>query len=83
LTDQNIREDMKTSTNIFRVLIKTLVKAGVITKRTAPIYTTYVDVEELRNEADEMVGDAIAAKGIEFLKGINRSKPGSLSVAAE
>jgi hypothetical protein len=84
LTDHNLREDMKTSTNIFRVLIKTLAKAGIITRRTASIYTTYVDVEELKNESDEMVGDAIAAKGIEFLKGINiKAKSGSYSVAAE
>jgi hypothetical protein len=82
LTQQNLREDMKASTNIFRVLIKTLAKAGIITKRTAPIYTTYVDVDELKNETDEMVGDAIAAKGIKFLKTINKSKAVPFSVAA-
>jgi hypothetical protein len=83
LTDHNLREDMKASTNIFRVLIKTLAKAGIITRRTASIYTTYVDVEELKNESDEMVGDAIAAKGIDFLKSINKAKPGAISIAAE
>jgi hypothetical protein len=74
ITDETIRKEMKESTNIFRVLVKTLLKAGIITKRTAPIYATYVDVEELRAESDEMVGDAIAAQGIERLKTINASR---------
>ncbi len=71
VTDERIREEMKESTNIFRVLVKTLLKAGIVTKRTAPIYATYVNVEELKHESDEMVGDAIAAQGIEELKKIN------------
>ena len=74
ISDDKIREDMKQSTNIFRVLVKTLLKAGIITKRTAPIYATYVDVEELRREFDEMVGDAIAAEGIARLKRINDAR---------
>ncbi|MBI1238992.1 MAG: ferritin-like domain-containing protein [Alphaproteobacteria bacterium] len=82
VTDATIREEMKESANIFRVLVKTLLKAGIVTKRTAPIYATYVDVEELKNESDEMVGDAIAAQGIEFLKTLNTPRPG-LAQAAE
>jgi hypothetical protein len=74
VTDETIREEMKQSTNIFRVLVKTLLKAGIITKRTAAVYATYVDVEELKNESDEMVGDAIAAHGIEGLKAINSGR---------
>lgn len=74
LSDDKLRQDMKQSTNIFRVLVKTLLKAGIITKRTAPIYATYVDVEELRHESDEMVGDAIAAEGIARLKRINEGR---------
>ena len=34
ITDAGIREDMQEATNIFRVLIKTLLKAGIITDRT-------------------------------------------------
>ena len=74
VTDDTIRQEMKESTNIFRVLVKTLLKAGIITKRTASIYATYVDVEELRTESDEMVGDAIAAEGIAGLKLINAGR---------
>ena len=42
---------MRESTNIFRVLIKTLFKAGIITERTKPIYAAWVDMEELRARA--------------------------------
>ena len=74
---------MSNQTNIFRVLIKTLLKAGIITDRTKAFYATYVDMDELRREGDEMVGDAIAEDGIEYLKRINFSGAGRAASAAE
>ncbi len=73
LGDEGRREQMQRSTNIFRVLVKTLLKAGIITDRTRAFYSTYVDMDELKNEGDEMVGDAIAEDGIKLLKTINFS----------
>ena len=70
-TDEARREEMKKSTNIFRVLVKTLYNAGIITARTAPFYATYVNFDEFKAEGDEMVGDAIAADGIKYLQTIN------------
>lgn len=70
-TDEQRREDMKEQTNIFRVLIKTLLNAGIITDRTRAFYGMYVDMDELKAEGDRMVGDAIAEEGIEYLKAIN------------
>ena len=72
--DDDRREGMKKATNIFRVLVKTLLKAGIITDRTRHIYAAWVDMKELAAEGDEMVGDAIAADGIEFLKAINKNR---------
>ena len=37
-SDEERRAQLKESTNIFRVLIKTLLHAGIITERTAPLY---------------------------------------------
>ncbi|HEY4343102.1 MAG TPA: ferritin-like domain-containing protein, partial [Parvibaculum sp.] len=71
VTDEKRREDMKDATNIFRVLIKTLLKAGIITDRTKAFYSTYVDMEELKGEGDRMVGDDIAEEGIRYLQKIN------------
>ena len=71
LTDQELRRTMQSSTSVFRVLIKTLLKAGIITGRTAPSYAAYVDMEELHMEGDRMVGDAIAEDGIRYLQAIN------------
>jgi hypothetical protein len=82
-TDENRREDMKEATNIFRVLIKTLLNAGIITDRTRAFYGMYVDMDELKNEGDRMVGDDIAEEGIVYLKAINfRDRPPALRLAA-
>ena len=83
-TDQARREDMQEATNIFRVLIKTLLNAGIITDRTRAFYGVYVDMDELKREGDVMVGDAIAEDGIAYLKTINfRDRGQALKIAAE
>jgi hypothetical protein len=84
MTDVAIREDMADATNIFRVLIKTLLKAGIVTDRTRGIYAAYVDMAELYNEGDRMVGDDIAEEGIKYLVKLNGGKmtmPISLAAA--
>ncbi|HEY1879838.1 MAG TPA: ferritin-like domain-containing protein [Caulobacteraceae bacterium] len=83
-TDEQRVEDMKRATNIFRVLIKTLLNAGIITDRTKAFYGMYVDMEELKSEGDRMVGDEIAEEGIEYLKTINfKDRSVTLAMAAE
>lgn len=77
------RQQMQESTNIFRTLIKTLLKAGIITDRTAPYYAAFVDMRELHGEGDTMVGDAIAEEGIKFLKEINMFGKKPQQIAAE
>ena len=76
-TDEDRRQVMRQSTNIFRVLIKTLLKAGIITERTKPVYAAWVDMEELRGESDEVVGSDIADATVLELRDINaaRSRP--------
>jgi hypothetical protein len=69
--DEKRRETMKQSANIFRVLIKPLFNAGIITERTRNYYAMYVDMNELKNEGSRMVGDDIAEEGIRFLQSIN------------
>ena len=84
-TDETRRENMKEQTNIFRVLVKTLLNAGIITDRTKAFYAMYVDIEELRGEGDRMVGDDIAEEGIKYLQEINFKDrlATSISIAAE
>jgi len=79
--DDQRREQMKQSANIFRVLIKTLLNAGIITERTRAFYAVYVDMDELKREGDRMIGDDIAEEGIRYLKGIN-FRSGSVAMAA-
>jgi hypothetical protein len=83
--DERRRERLKSQTNIFRVLIKTLHNAGLITERTRPFYATYVDMEELKLEGDKMVGDDIAEEGIKYLQEINFKDraAGAIKIAAE
>jgi hypothetical protein len=85
VSDETRRDEMKEATNIFRVLVKTLVNAGIITDRTKAFYATYVDIDELKGEGDKMVGDDIAEDGIKYLQEINfkdRAKKAVL-IAAE
>jgi hypothetical protein len=74
LTDAGIREELQETTNIFRVLIKTLLKAGIITDRTRGNYAAYIDMAELYAESDRMVGDDIAEEGIKYLMQLNGGK---------
>jgi hypothetical protein len=84
VTDETRRENMKEATNIFRVLVKTLVNAGIITNRTKAFYATYVDIDELKAEGDAMVGDEIAEQGIKYLQAINfKDKARQILIAAE
>lgn len=87
VNDDYRRAEMKESTNIFRVLVKTLWNAGIITPRTAHVYATFVDFKEFEAEGEHMVGDDIAEEGIRYLKEINfqtgRAMPTVTSVAAE
>ena len=80
MTDSNIRESMQETSNIFRVLIKTLLKAGIITDRTAMNYATFIDMKELYGEGDRMIGDDIAEEGIKMLRQINGQGGGAYSL---
>ncbi len=85
MNDETRRESMKEQSNIFRVLVKTLLNAGIITDRTRAFYATYVDMEELKAEGDKMIGDDIAEEGIKYLQEINfKDRIGqAISIAAE
>lgn len=72
--DADRRRMMTQSTNIFRVLIKTLLKAGIITDRTKGTYAMWVDMDELSREDDEVVGADVAEEGITYLRDINRNR---------
>lgn len=73
-TQEDRRKSMTQSTNIFRVLIKTLLKAGIITDRTKHVYAQWVDMEELAAEDDEVAGIEVAEAGIAELRDINRNR---------
>ncbi len=73
-SDEDRRRDMTDNTNIFRVLIKTLLKSGIITDRTRPVYQAWVDMDELAGEHDEVAGSDVAARAMEELKELNASR---------
>ncbi|MBW2279250.1 MAG: ferritin-like domain-containing protein [Deltaproteobacteria bacterium] len=72
--DEDRRSSMTENTNIFRVLIKTLLKAGIITERTRGVYGQWVDMDELKAEDDEVVGTDLAEATMEELRDINRNR---------
>ena len=72
---------MKTTRPFHRTRRRFLQRAGVaaalgpiITDRTIHIYAAWVDVEGLQAEGETMVGDAIAAEGIDYLRAINAKR---------
>jgi hypothetical protein len=73
-TDSDRRRVMRESTNIFRVLIKTLLHGGIITERTRHLYDAWVDMGELEREPEGVVGDAVADAAMEELREINRGR---------
>jgi hypothetical protein len=84
-TDDFRREELKESANIFRVLVKTLLNAGIITDRTRGFYAFYVDMDALKAEGERMIGEDIAEEGLRYLQAINfkdgRGRP--VPIAAE
>ena len=72
--DADRRAAMTKGTNIFRVLIKTLLKAGIITERTRPVYAAWVDMDELSRERDEVAGQDVADAAMLELREINRGR---------
>src|SRR5437868_3784481 len=82
--DEERRAQLRDSTNIFRVLIKTLLHAGIITSRTAPLYAVWVDMEELKAEGDAIPGDVVADEMLVVLREINakRRRIGAKDVSA-
>jgi len=72
--DADRRRMMRQSTNIFRVLIKTLLHAGIVTDRTKHVYAQWVDMAELRREPEGVVGDAVAEASLVELREINRRR---------
>jgi len=73
-SEEDRRKDMTNSTNVFRVLIKTLLKAGIITDRTRSTYAQWVDMDELNAENDEVAGAEVAAEATKDLKDINADR---------
>jgi hypothetical protein len=69
-----IKDEMKNQNNIFRVLVKTLLKAHIITDRTRATYAEFVNMEELNNESDTVAGQEIADQGVSALSEINQLK---------
>ena len=69
------RNELRKDTNVMRVLVKTLVSASIITDRTRHIYAAWVEMGDIEaSGGHDMVGEAIAAEGIEFLRGINKDR---------
>jgi len=64
-------QKLRGETNIFRVLVKTLLSGHIITDRTRGFYAAFIDMDELQAEGDVMPGEAIAEEGISYLQAIN------------
>jgi hypothetical protein len=73
-TDDVRRKAMRRSTNAFRVLIRTLLHAGIITERTRATYARWVDMDELAGEGAAPPADEVAREALAELREINRGR---------
>ncbi len=66
--------------NIFRVLARTLIKSGIVTDRTMPVYSRLLNVDEATNEDDplDVIGEVISNQGIAYLRKINETRRSSM-----
>ena len=73
--DSHRRDELRKDTSVMRVLVKTLVGAGIVTRRTRHIYGAWVDMGEIEaSGGHDALGEAIAAEGIDSLRAINRRR---------
>ncbi len=69
--DDERRNVLNDGNNVFRILAKTLISAGIITDFTAHIYAEWVKIKELESESHEVAGAIAVMEGIEGLRWIN------------
>jgi hypothetical protein len=67
------RRELASANNIFRILVKTLAKIGLITPRTEPLFNVWFDVQGLAAEREDGAGHEIAEQTTAELREINRS----------
>lgn len=73
--NSEVRREQMTATNgIFRPLIRSLFKAGLITERTQALYAPWVRLSELSSENDNLLGMAPVRDGLDFLEQVNASR---------
>jgi hypothetical protein len=72
--DDERRNELKDGNNVFRVLAKTLITAGIITDRTAHLYAGWVNMKELEAEEQKILGAAAVIEGIEGLRRITANR---------
>ena len=71
---ETVRDEMKRPNNIFRVLVKTLLNAHIITKRTKKTYANFVNMRELKDEGEEFKpAEEIAELGMKHLEKVNKA----------
>jgi hypothetical protein len=73
-SENDRRARFREPTDVFRTLIKTLLKAGIITERTRSQYAAWVDMDELDRETDHVVGQDVADAAMRELRDINAGK---------
>ena len=74
------REQLKQPGNVFRILAATLVKAGVVSERTRPIYQRWVDLDAAEGDIGNIdaIGEIIFRNGISYLREINSKRQTTL-----
>ena len=71
-TDQIRKDELSERTGVFRILVRTLIRSGIVSERTQNIYAQWLDLNSLNADETNPVESDIAKKGLEFLASVNQ-----------
>ncbi len=69
-TEDVRRQELSEQSGVFRILAKTLIRSGIVSKRTRHIYSQWLDLDSLNSDDTNSVETFIAKKGMEFISSV-------------
>lgn len=70
-TDEIRRKEFSEHNGVFRILVKTMIRSGIVSERTSHFYEKWLDLDCLQDDEKDSVEFQIARAGLEFLASVN------------
>ncbi len=70
-TEEVRKQELSEQAGVFRILARTLIRSGIVTERTRPVYAQWLDLDSLAEDDTNSVEASIARQGLELIASIN------------